>query len=49
MTAWPASCSKAYVDRLREAILNACGRLGEKELQRRLLELLVCNSFPMIW
>ena len=36
----------AYVDRPQEAILNACGRLGEKELQRKLLELLDCNPFP---
>ena len=35
----------AYVDRPQEAILNACGRLGEKELQRKLLELLGCNPF----
>lgn len=35
-----------YVDRPQEAILNACGRLGEKELQRKLLELLECNPFP---
>ena len=34
------------VDRPQEAILNACGRLGEKELQRKLLELLDCNPFP---
>ena len=36
----------AYVDRPQEAILNACGRLGEQELQRKLLELLECNPFP---
>ena len=36
----------AYVDRPQEAILNACGHLGEKELQRKLLELLECNPFP---
>ena len=36
----------AYVGRPQEAILNACGRLGEKELQRKLLELLDCNPFP---
>ena len=36
----------AYVDRPQEAILNACGRLGEKELQQKLLELLAHNSFP---
>lgn len=36
----------AYVDRPQEAILNACGRLGEKELQQKLLELLDCNPFP---
>ena len=36
----------AYVDRPQEVILNACGRLGEKELQRKLLELLNCNPFP---
>lgn len=36
----------AYVDRPQETILNACGRLGEKELQRKLLELLDCNPFP---
>ena len=36
----------AYVDRPQETILNACGRLGEKELQRKLLELLNCNPFP---
>ena len=33
----------AYVDRPQEAILNACGRLGEQELQRKLLE---CSPFP---
>ena len=36
----------AYVDRPQEAILSACGRLGEKELRRKLLELLDCNPFP---
>ena len=36
----------AYVDRPQEAILNACGRLGEKEVQRKLLELLDCKPFP---
>lgn len=36
----------AYIDLPQEAILNACGRLGEKELQRKLLELLDCNPFP---
>ena len=36
----------AYVGRPQEEILNACGRLGEKELQRKLLDLLDCNSFP---
>ena len=36
----------AYVDRPQEEILNACGRLGEKELQQTLLELLACNPFP---
>lgn len=36
----------AYVDRPQEAILNACGHLGEKELQRKLLKLLECNPFP---
>lgn len=36
----------AYVDRPQEAILNACSRLGEKELQRKLLEFLDCNPFP---
>lgn len=35
----------AYVDRPQEASLNACGRLGEKELQWKLLELLDCNPF----
>lgn len=36
----------AYVGRPQEAILNACGRLGEKDLQRKLLDLLGCNPFP---
>ena len=36
----------AYVDRPQEAILNASGRLGEKELQKKLLELLDCSPFP---
>ena len=36
----------AYVDRPQEAILNACGRLGETELQRKLLDLLACSPFP---
>ena len=36
----------AYVDRPQEAILNACGSLGEMELRRKLLELLDGNPFP---
>ena len=36
----------AYVDRPQEKILNACDRLGEKELQQKLLELLDCTPFP---
>ena len=36
----------AYVGRPQEELLNACGRLGERELQRRLLELLARNPFP---
>ena len=36
----------AYVDRPQEAILNTCGRLGENELQRKLLEFLDCSNFP---
>lgn len=36
----------AYVDRPQEAILNACGHLGEKDLQRKLLNLLERNPFP---
>ena len=36
----------AYVDRPQEEILNACGRLGEKDLQRKLLNLLERNPFP---
>lgn len=36
----------AYVDRPQEIILNTCGRLSEKDLQRKLLELLDCNPFP---
>lgn len=36
----------AYVDQPQEEILNACSRLGEKELQRKLLEFLGCNPFP---
>jgi len=30
----------------QEEILNACGRLGEKDLQRKLLNLLKHNPFP---
>ena len=36
----------ACVDRPQAAILNACGRLGEKELQQKLLERLDSNPFP---
>ena len=36
----------AYVDQPQEEILNACGRLGEKDLQRKLLNLLERNPFP---
>ena len=36
----------AYVGRPQEEILNACGRLGEKDLQRKLLNLLERNPFP---
>ena len=36
----------AYVGRPQEELLNACGRMGEWELQQRLLELLARNSFP---
>lgn len=36
----------AYVDRPQEAILNACGRLDDQELQRKLLDLLDCNPHP---
>ena len=35
----------AYVDRPQEEILSTCSRLGEKELQQKLLELLKCNPF----
>lgn len=34
------------MDRPQEEILNACGRLGEKGLQQKLLELLERNPFP---
>ena len=36
----------AYVGQPQEEILNACGRLGEKDLQRKLLNLLNHNPFP---
>ena len=36
----------AYVGPPQEKILNACGRLGEKDLQRKLLNLLNHNPFP---
>lgn len=36
----------AYVGRPQETILNACYRLGEKEIQRKLLDLLACNPLP---
>ena len=36
----------AYVDRPQEEILNACGHLGEKRLQQKLLEFLERNPFP---
>ena len=36
----------AYVGQPPEKILNACGRLGEKDLQRKLLNLLNHNPFP---
>ena len=36
----------AYVGQPQEEILNACGRLGEKDLQRKLLNLLKHNPFP---
>ena len=35
----------AYVGQPQEEILNACGRLGEKDLQRKLLNLLERNPF----
>lgn len=35
----------AYVGQPQEEILNACGRLGEKNLQRKLLNLLEHNPF----
>ena len=35
-----------YVGQPQEKILNACGRLGEKDLQRKLLNLLNHNPFP---
>ena len=38
-------CS-AYAGRPQEKILQACGRLGEPELQKELLELLEINLFP---
>lgn len=38
-------CS-AYAGRPQEKILQACGRLGEPELQKELLELLEINPFP---
>lgn len=38
-------CS-AYAGRPQEKILQACGRLGESELQKELLELLEINPFP---
>ena len=37
---------RAYVGQPQEKILNACGRLGEKDLQRKLLNLLNHNPFP---
>ena len=37
---------RAYVGQPQEEILNACGRLGEKDLQRKLLNLLNHNPFP---
>ena len=36
----------AYVGRPQEEILNACGRMGEQELQEKLLALLAANPFP---
>ena len=36
----------AYVDRPQAEILNACGRMGEQELQEKLLALLAANPFP---
>ena len=36
----------AYVDRLQEEVLNACGRMGELALQRKLLDLLDANPCP---
>ena len=36
----------AYVDQPQEKIFNACGRLGKKDLQRKLLNLLERNLFP---
>ena len=35
----------AYVDRPQAEILNACGRMGERELQEKLLALLAANPF----
>ena len=34
----------AYVGQPQKSILNACGSLGEKCLQRKLFDLLACNS-----
>ena len=36
----------AYVGRVQEVILRACGEMGKKELQQKLLDLLEQNPFP---
>lgn len=36
----------AYVGRVQEVILQACGEMGKRELQQKLLDLLEQNSFP---
>ena len=36
----------AYVGRVQEVILQACGEMGKRELQQKLLDLLEQNPFP---
>ena len=36
----------AYVGRVQEVILRACGEMGKRELQQKLLDLLEQNPFP---